>query len=340
LEPVRRKAFEIFYFPHQIILPIGLLLAILHDLNMIFWLSVPFGLYLFDRLIRFWRGCVSTTVVSAKVLDSSVTRLELKQHGFHFKGGAYCFLNIPSISKWQWHPFSLSCGPNRDGLLRFHILDMGQGTFTGRLTEFVLIDKGQNLTVKVDGPYGALSIPIYQGYSHILLCSGGVGVTPMMSILMELNQLAASGNVPDVQQVHFVWVAKGEEAFKQWFPDLMNDVAALQKEGKVKLHLYATRRKARKMESIADPSAINLAVLDASGSSDEMEEGKKVVAPQGLEILEGRPNYAQIFASLCKDGHTPGKVAVLACGPPSLVHSVQTETQKLGWHFHKETFLL
>jgi len=137
-------------------------------------------------------------------------------------------------------PFSISHGPNNQGLLRFHIMDMGKNTFTGQLANLVQQNEN-NFNIKVDGPYGALSIPIYQSYSTIILCAGGIGITPMMSILMELNSYCEKGMLLDVNEIHFIWAAKSEEPFKLWFPNLSKDISSLTKEGKIKLHLYATR---------------------------------------------------------------------------------------------------
>jgi len=113
-----------------------------------------------------------------------------------------------------------------------------------------------------------------------------------------------------------------------------------------------------KLEALPEPSLEDLNINnDESQSSStiiisEKEKKEKEKEEKGVEeieetttteeelkILEGRPNYGKIFSNIVLDKNTR-KVGVLACGPPPLVHSVQMETSKIGWHFHKETFAL
>ena len=66
---------------------------------------------------------------------------------------------------------------------------MGEGTFTHRLAQSVL--EQDNLRFTLDGPYGRAPDP--SSRECLVLVAGGIGITPMHSILEEL----LLGGVPD-----------------------------------------------------------------------------------------------------------------------------------------------
>ena len=60
-----------------------------------------------------------------------VTHLVIrKPPKFRFKPGDYVFLNIPTISKHEWHPFSISSAPERSDFIWLHIKAAGNWTKT------------------------------------------------------------------------------------------------------------------------------------------------------------------------------------------------------------------
>eukprot|EP00644_Phytophthora_capsici_P006508 jgi/Phyca11/118653/e_gw1.36.506.1 len=73
---------------------------------------------LYRKNSDFGMGIISSDQVSAVALPGGITRIcfprERKDTGevFTFKAGQYAFLCIPSISRLQWHPFTLSSSPH------------------------------------------------------------------------------------------------------------------------------------------------------------------------------------------------------------------------------------
>jgi predicted ferric reductase len=103
--------------------------------------------------------------------------------GMDFHAGQYAFLSFagegfPTIG----HPFSFSSAPSARPRLTFTIRESGD--FTNRVGTLQ-----PGTTVLVDGPFGHLSPDHYRGPAEagrgLVLIGGGVGFTPMMSILRE-----------------------------------------------------------------------------------------------------------------------------------------------------------
>jgi len=60
-------------------------------------------------------------------LPCDVVRIAWPKGSFEYMGGQYVFLCVPSISLWQWHPFSLSSHPTADKVT-LHIRVLGNWT--------------------------------------------------------------------------------------------------------------------------------------------------------------------------------------------------------------------
>ena len=79
-------------------------------------------------------------------------------------------------------------------------------------------------------------------------------------------------------------------------------------------------------------------------SSSDVDKNSSSHRNSQTSVSGGRPDYYEIFsqiASLCvQDNHA--RVAVVACGPPSLVDSVERlcahRLQGVAFDLHKETF--
>ena len=54
---------------------------------------------------------------------------------FNYQPGDYIFLKIPSIAKYEWHPFTMSSSPEQD-FIGLHIRAVG--TWTNKLYDFIV----------------------------------------------------------------------------------------------------------------------------------------------------------------------------------------------------------
>ncbi|XP_077229412.1 ferric reduction oxidase 8 isoform X2 [Tasmannia lanceolata] len=154
-------------------------------------LAVGVLLYAIDKIIRIIQSRTETCLISACILPCKAIELTLlKPPGLKYSPTSVIFIKIPSISRFQWHPFSItssSCMENE----RISIIVKCQGQWTNELYNKIhaAVDSDAGhlmcLPIAVEGPYGPTSI-YYQRYDSLLLVAGGIGITPFLSILHEV----------------------------------------------------------------------------------------------------------------------------------------------------------
>merc|ERR1712107_794776 len=204
---VRRSGnFQVFYFSHLLYwcyYPI----IILHAPN--FWKYFIFfgAIFLAEKFFRtmsFIMGRGQTVIDEAVSLQSKVTYLKIRKLSkFNHSPGDWCFIKIPTIAKFEWHPFTISSAPEDPNHFTVHI--RGVGHWTNKLYKHfrdiqecnknrrnrrksivsVPINLEQPMTIMVDGPFGSPSSNIYRA-EHAVLIGTGIGITPFASILQSI----------------------------------------------------------------------------------------------------------------------------------------------------------
>eukprot|EP00455_Lapot_gusevi_P040909 TRINITY_DN4681_c0_g1_i1.p1 TRINITY_DN4681_c0_g1~~TRINITY_DN4681_c0_g1_i1.p1 ORF type:complete len:591 (+),score=160.58 TRINITY_DN4681_c0_g1_i1:377-2149(+) len=193
----RRTHYELFYYTHYA--AIGLYLtALIHA--WCFWMFALPGLvlWLFDRVCRISRTKVCVSVRNMSLVEnpdgsSRITTVVLPASTFSHFAAQYVYINFPSISALQWHPFTISSPPSAP-FRTLHIKDMGPGTFTHEVA--LLAHQAQRqrqrleggiegVDVLLDGPYGRQYGVV--DCERLVLVAGGIGVTPLISIFSDLH---------------------------------------------------------------------------------------------------------------------------------------------------------
>jgi len=393
-EPIRRRCYTAFRVAHIVGAPVAFIFSMLHSVHLRWYMIAPLVLWGLDQLVRFGRPLLAysvaleeTRVLPAGKKGSRVSHLKVRVKGFSpaFEPGSYVFLYMPSVSLIEWHPFSISSHPagtsfNPDAgtLLSFHILDTGARSFTSRLADQLEAASGSPAALEtltkgmlIDGPYGRLSLDIRRYHTVVLTC-GGVGCTPMLSLLQFLLSAAKDAtNFPLLRRVVFIWVNRDRVPFDTWAPELLNQVAT-DPSGKFSLHLFATSESSKSMpkfsasraddDRVAQLDHVHVeAVAPASPLARSPPPPPLPLAPSVLPpaptctVHPGRPNFHRLFSDVLagvgvdqptlnaydhswSNDSRAAHVAVLACGPTPMVEQVQDEAQRMRMHFHKETF--
>lgn len=213
---VRLGKFELFWYTHHLfsIFFISILFHGRNSLNPNFWkwFIIPGILYLVERTIRELKSRQPVGVVSISHMNTKKAKifcLELEKTGpiKNHQEGQYVFIKAPIISKFQWHPFTISSPPEQK-TLTLHIRNMGDGTWTDRLQQFfqaiapgkayaelyhrdgtILVPQtigpdGNNL-ICIDGPMAAPTQHLGE-YSTCIIVGAGIGVTPVRATLQSI----------------------------------------------------------------------------------------------------------------------------------------------------------
>ncbi|KAG0572057.1 hypothetical protein KC19_VG064700 [Ceratodon purpureus] len=213
---VRKKYFETFYWTHHLYIVFALFMTF-HIGEVLF--NVTFcGLFLFvlDRFLRFCQSRNSVGVLSTKLLPCGTFELTLaKSRGVKYHALSYIYLNIPEVSKLQWHPFSVASSPY-DGDSWLKILIKPYGGWTLQLQDLVsaVVKLGRcpsNINAAIEGPYGHESNFFLQ-YEMLVLVAGGIGISPFVALLRDLLQRYQRGQPNLPSTVYLIWaVQKSEE---------------------------------------------------------------------------------------------------------------------------------
>ena len=209
-------------------------------------------------VLHYPSGYRNSWAVQASPLQSKVTRL-LLDRDFQFRPGDYVFINIPEISRFEWHPFTISSPPELEGVFSLHIRGVGgwtnalhQRVNTMRpgtaskvrvapdLTSLDLSSiEGPDLKVYITGPHSAPSSTVYSA-QHAVLVATGIGVTPFASVLQSLVlRVRAGQSVGDLRRVDFIWVNR-EYRSLEWFLILLRDLETSVLAGFLSVQLYVT----------------------------------------------------------------------------------------------------
>ncbi|ESQ37429.1 hypothetical protein EUTSA_v10003051mg [Eutrema salsugineum] len=221
--------FNSFWYAHHLLV-IAYALLIIHGYILIIkkpwyqkttwmYVAVPMALYASERLFsRVQEHNHRVHIIKAIVYSGNVLALYMtKPQGFKYKSGMYMFVKCPDISKFEWHPFSVTSAPG-DEYLSVHIRALGDWTseLRNRFAETCeppqtskpspnnlirmetrarganpLIEESQVLfpRIFIKGPYGAPA-QNYEKFDILLLVGLGIGATPFISILKDmLNNL-------------------------------------------------------------------------------------------------------------------------------------------------------
>ena len=364
---LRRRSFDWFYSLHAYVGVVVLVTGVLHAWSNWYYTAGGLVLYYIDRTWRFMRRTHSTEAQVALLGNGSITKLQVPARALrtslmksgHFVAGQFAWLYIPGVSKLSWHPFTISSPPamaESDGVVTFHIKSMGPKTWTDALTKHAAAllsgkagpegslnashapllagaaaDSLQPvyLPVTVDGPYGRPWD--FTNRKVIALFAGGIGITPMFSVLSEvlLRHAAAEGEPrTQAEHVHLVWSVRE-------VPLLLEFAAML---------FHLVDRTPVKTTFTFYCAALAAEAERTGGNAPASLQGvQPALAAWVLQhTIPHRPSYGDIMRDM--QGSSGGAAnaseerLAMACGPASLVDATSEAASAGQWTFHFEEF--
>lgn len=355
---IRQQSFETFWYTHHLFIPFTLALYTHatgcfvrdtpepyspfdqpnwanHCLGYGSWRwTLPFGLIYFgERAWAFFRSRrTEAKIVRVIRHPSDALELQFVKDGFKYRPGQWIFLNVPAVSRGQWHPFTITSCPF-DDYISVHIRQLGDwtralGDALGApvaskmqdsidpkgVYEIELSEDQQLPTILVDGPYGAPAEDVFDNEVAVLIGTG-IGVTPWASILKNIWHLRQQPNHSNrLRRVEFIWIARDIDSF-EWFQNLLH---ALEGQGLDSL-IAAPAEWDRAPEVVGSPKSMNYRgdegflrihtyltqKLDVNTAHNvvlnSVDQQMDPLTQLRSKVNFGRPNFKQLFTSM-RDG--------------------------------------
>lgn len=194
----RKNHYEAFQLAHTLMYLMFAMLAmhgtakLLQAPMMGYWLVFPVICVLLERIRRLYLTFFSHHSARLEALDDGtvvITAEKPEGQKWRARAGQYILLQVPTVSRFQWHPFTISaCIGNR---LQIHI--KADGNWTDRLHKVAGAAKdGQDddfamIKVGIDGPFGAPAQRFYT-FDKTIVVGSGIGVTPFSACLTDLEE--------------------------------------------------------------------------------------------------------------------------------------------------------
>ncbi|KAI8020220.1 hypothetical protein LOK49_LG04G00045 [Camellia lanceoleosa] len=345
-----------------------------HHLFTWMYISVPLFLYVAERSLRTCRSeHYSVRILKVSVLPGDVFSLiASKPNGFKYKSGQYIFLQCPTISPFEWHPFSITSAPG-DDYLSVHIRtvgdwtqelkrvfteDVGSASAIGRAKFGQLgnMDRRGMPKLLVDGPYGAPAQD-YKNYDVLLLVGLGIGATPFISILRDLLN---NTRTEDQMDSNTEATSRSDDSFTSFTSSNMTSSEKKKLQRTTNAHFYWVTREPGSFEWFK--GVMNeVAEMDHKGQiemhnylTSVYEEGDArstlitmVQVSQSCQTWVrthfARPNWREVFNKIASK-YPYATVGVFYCGMPLLAKELKKLSHELThrtstrFEFHKEYF--
>ncbi|KAF1326008.1 Ferric reduction oxidase 8, partial [Globisporangium splendens] len=239
---VRRKFYNAFYYFHHLFI-VGVVFAVLHWNPIILWIFPTFLLYIISRSLSSANSFTPVQIKEFTTLDNDIVKIVISRSAARagdYKVGQFVYLNVPSISKLQWHAFTIGSSP-RANATTLTILLKSLGDWTKQLVHYSEDCKKNNVlpTIFMDGYYGA-SLEMYDEYSTVCLVGGGIGVTPLFAILEDMVAKLSS-HEQLTQRVFFIFTFRELSLLEEIHP-LLSKIKELDPQEKhFSFHFSLTR---------------------------------------------------------------------------------------------------
>lgn len=311
----RRKFYNIFINTHMLYV-IVIILTILHGSfcfiksnegncsSSYFWKFIigPFILFVSERIYREWYSSKNVKYTSITKYAKDISKLEFYKDNFEFKEGQWVLINCPSVSKIEWHPFTITSNPIEFGHVQVFIKESGDWT---KNVVKLLLKNGvdSNVKFKISYPYGN-KYDIIKKYPVAVLIAGGIGITAFMSLIKSLPCYLGHGNKnTHLKKIYLYWVCRTGQDFNCFLNELQNIKRTLNNRFELKLFL--------------------------TGNS------QRIYPP--FDFILSRPHFENIFTDL-KLCHPNTNIKILFCGPKTLNNEIinnciKFNTNTLGTKF-------
>jgi predicted ferric reductase len=353
-DPIRLYAYEFFFMFHHLYIVV-VVFIILHSLESLPGFLPGIILHGIDQSYKLFCRLTAANAVKASAKDEIVSitvPVNPYIYKYSYQLGGYCFIHVPDVSLWEWHPFTIAHYDAAASTVSFHIKALhNPSCFTRKLYDHIQ-SSSKPLKVAVFGPYGSLSLDLKR-YDRVYLFAGGIGITPMMSIIEAMAQRRLNR----VKNIHLIWSIRDTKILDsinlkelchgssdleldQLSPlqspddDFKTSPSSSRRMLEVVIHLTSSDQVSK-----LDHAAVR-AKLPGSPSRVDDTTRAEVDLPCSCSLETARPNYHDITEAISATHINANKegVAVIICGPQSMNQAAVKAAIAANIDFHLETF--
>ena len=388
---IRQQSFETFWYTHHLFIPF-LLGLYTHAVGCFVRDTVPAfspfagkdfwnhcigyqgwrwelfggGIYLIERIYREIRARRETEITKVVRHPYDAMEIQFRKPSMKYKAGQWLFLQVPAVSGFQWHPFTITSCPF-DPYISVHVRQVGD--FTRELGDAIgcgptqskeyegvdpngmyeiALSNGQRMpALRIDGPYGAPAEDVFDNEIAVLIGTG-IGVTPWASILKNIWHMRSGPNPPSrLRRVEFIWVCRDTSSF-EWFQTLLSSLEAQSESqadekggpGFLRIHTYLTQK-------LDSDTTTNIYLNSVGTDIDPLTELK-------TRTNFGRPDFKRLFEAMRDglldqsylsglEGSLRTDIGVYFCGPSSAARDIKKAAKacskdSVRFKFWKEHF--
>ena len=315
---MRRWNFNLWLFIHILSAICVVIFSFQHEVNVVVITSVFWIIDLFVRHVVM-ALCKYPTKANLRMILPDVVEISFpKGNNFDYRAGQFVHIAVPKVSWVEFHPITISSAPHESNVT-MHVQVIGD--WSGKLAE--LSRENQEVTIFVEGPYGSLSIDLNNDrkYQMILMISGGIGVTPCQSIAKSVLEDKKGGR--KLHKIRYVWAVRNM--------DLPLAMSPLSKDNADEnVSSLTSPLLTYDKDDLNGP--IQIDVFDTSESAEDTEKNSEINKPFNHHF--GRPNLDDIFTEIKEEvtQHRLKHVAVISCGPSSMLDDVREACRKHSSH--------
>eukprot|EP00760_Papus_ankaliazontas_P008625 PhM_4_TR1389/c0_g1_i1/m.12760 len=359
-----RRFYQLWYFLHIVTFLLFFILVHLHVPSLVYGTLFSIILYVIDMCLRARdRSLRRGHIRSYQLITPDTIGIEVEvgaplhtgvASNVHSRPGEFVMLRL--VGSGEAHPFSLSSrsiarADYTANTFTLHIKATSslarsthrqRRTFTSKLVGDAagLALKGRSVTV--EGPYGGIRLQL-RHYRTLLVVAGGIGITPVMSLLDHLTGDPMFTVGTSLQHVTIVWAVKTLDQFLVAADLLHHALTLATRPFNLQVHLHVTQP-----VPVATVPILIANRGDVAVAGDEMQEMRpEVPRPEEVaaaahamthhplftltKVVNGRPNIPYIIGRVHQDvANRTGekvnrepRVGVFVSGPQELVTDVR-----------------
>ncbi|TPX54576.1 hypothetical protein PhCBS80983_g05875 [Powellomyces hirtus] len=373
---LRRRHFNLFYIAHAFML-VMIAFAVVHSTTNFYYAVPGVILWTADLLLRARARMANpageTHLDRVAREECGYIRMDIQtKTPFAFTPGQYVFINIPTLSPLEYHPFSISGSTTRsdtDSVLSLLIAASWKSTeWTNKLAaRFVthtdaeaagaLHNRVDAPAVVIEGPFGHCGFDVLTGNLDVVACFvSGSGVAPAFGLAhyVAAHILADGKKAP--RKVLIFWATRAPYPHRTSF---IADLYALFPPGVLEFHIFDTSHKEMQVttthmttDNNNKPSTTALQAAAstlslASTKSTPSHSIRTITAPAlhpGVRHTPHRMAVPTVFDQLIRPHLGPhNRIGVFICANETLRMAIRDavyETETLGTTVlvHEETY--